>query len=53
MDNTVKVSLSLDLVNATLEYLGKQPYVEVFLLVSQIQKEASESIPKEPKQQTE
>jgi hypothetical protein len=34
------LSLSINLVNAMLAYLGKQPYQEVFQLIEAIQKEA-------------
>jgi hypothetical protein len=34
------ISLSVNLVNAMLAYLGKQPYQEVFQLIEAIQKEA-------------
>jgi hypothetical protein len=34
------ISLSINLVNAMLAYLGKQPYQEVFQLIEAIQKEA-------------
>jgi len=44
MDKNMKVSFSVDLTNAILEYLSKQPYFEVFMLISQIQKEANDSV---------
>jgi hypothetical protein len=37
-----KLTLSTNLVNAILQYLGKQPYVDVFQLVEAIQKEAKQ-----------
>ena len=37
-----KITLSTNLVNAILQYLGKHPYVDVFQLVEAIQKEAKE-----------
>ena len=42
-----KVSLSVNLINAVLAYLGTKPYQEVFQLVEALQKEAKEQ-PKEP-----
>ena len=38
-----EIKLSTNLVNAILQYLGKQPYVDVFQLVEAIQKEAKAS----------
>ena len=35
-----KINLSTNLVNAILNYLGTQPYLEVANLISNIQKEA-------------
>lgn len=35
-----KITLSLDLVNAIMGFLGKQPYEQVFPLINAIQKEA-------------
>jgi hypothetical protein len=37
-----KIILSTNLVNAILQYLGKQPYADVFQIVEAIQKEAKE-----------
>jgi len=37
-----EIKFSTNLVNAILQYLGKQPYVDVFQLVESIQKEAKE-----------
>ena len=37
-----KVSLSLNLVNAVLQYLGTQPYQNVFQLIEALQKEAKD-----------
>jgi hypothetical protein len=37
-----KLPLSVNLVNAMLAYLGKQPYQEVFQLIDAIQKEAQD-----------
>lgn len=41
-----KVNLSANLVNAVLQYLGTQPYAQVFQLISALQKEAQEQVPK-------
>jgi hypothetical protein len=41
------VTLSTQLVNALLQYLGQQPYVQVVNLILQIQKEAQEKPPAE------
>ena len=41
-----KLSLSVNLVNAMLAYLGTKPYQEVFQLIDAIQKEAKPA--KEP-----
>jgi hypothetical protein len=42
LDKTMenKISLSLDIVNAVLNYLGSQPYAQVYPLIAAIQKEA-------------
>ena len=40
-----EISLSVDLVNAILGYLGKQPYEQVFPLINAIQKEAEGQVP--------
>jgi len=40
-----KISLSLDLVNAVMGFLGKQPYEQVFQLINAIQKEAEGQLP--------
>lgn len=40
-----KISLSLDLVNAIMGFLGKQPYEQVFSLINAIQKEAEGQVP--------
>jgi hypothetical protein len=37
-----KITLSTNLVNAILQYLGTRPYADVFQLVEAIQKEAKE-----------
>ena len=37
-----KITLSTNLVNAVLQYLGTRPYADVFQLVEAIQKEAKE-----------
>jgi hypothetical protein len=41
------VKLSTQLVNALLQYLVQQPYVQVVNLIAQIQKEAQEKPPAE------
>jgi hypothetical protein len=41
------VTLSTQLVNALLQYLGQQPYVQVVNLIAQIQKEAQKKPPAE------
>jgi hypothetical protein len=42
-----KLSLSVNLVNAMLAYLGSKPYQEVFQLIEAIQKEAKQEQPSE------
>jgi hypothetical protein len=37
-----KAHLSINLLNAILQYLGQRPYVEVFGLIKAIEKEAAE-----------
>jgi len=37
-----KITLSLNLVNAVLQYLGTQPYQNVYQLVEALQKEAKQ-----------
>jgi hypothetical protein len=39
-----KITLSTNLVNAVLQYLGTRPYADVFQLVEAIQKEAKEQV---------
>ena len=39
-----KVTISLDLANAVLGYLGKRPYEEVFQLVERFQGEHKEAV---------
>jgi hypothetical protein len=43
-----KLTLSTNLVNAILQYLGTRPYADVFQLVEAIQKEAKEQQPPAP-----
>jgi hypothetical protein len=43
-----KITLSTNLVNAILQYLGTRSYADVFQLVEAIQKEAKEQIPPTP-----
>jgi hypothetical protein len=38
------ISLSVELVNQILAYLGTRPYQEVFQIVETVQKEAKESL---------
>lgn len=40
-----KISLSIDLVNAIMGYLGRQPYEQVYPLIAAINKEAEGQIP--------
>ena len=40
-----KIELSLNLVNAMLQYLGTRPYAEVFPLVQEIQAQATPQVP--------
>ena len=40
-----KITLSVELVNAILGYLGKQPFVEVQGLISAVQQEANGQFP--------
>jgi hypothetical protein len=40
-----KIELSLNLVNAVLQYLGTRPYQEVFPLVAEIQAQAIPQVP--------
>jgi hypothetical protein len=39
-----KITLSVELVNQILAYLGTRPYQEVFQIVETVQKEAKESL---------
>ena len=43
--NDTKINLTLNLVNAVLQYLGTRPYQEVFPLVQEIQAQALPQIP--------
>jgi hypothetical protein len=43
-----KITLSTQLVNAVMQYLGSRPYADVFQLVEAIQKEAKEQTPPAP-----
>jgi hypothetical protein len=40
MPDTKQVSLTLDLINSVMNYLGGRPYQEVFALIQEIQKQA-------------
>jgi hypothetical protein len=44
-----KLTLSTQLVNQILGYLGSRPYQEVFQLVDALQKEAQANIAEQPK----
>ena len=48
-----EIKLSTNLVNAILQYLGKQPYAEVFQVIDAIQKEAQAqaTAPEQPMQE--
>ncbi len=48
-----EIKLSTNLVNAILQYLGKQPYADVFQIVDAIQKEAQAqaTAPEQPVQE--
>ena len=48
MSNLTHITLSTDLINAILGYLGKQPYVEVTSLIQGIQQEAQQQGQPEP-----
>jgi len=41
-----KVTISLELANMVLGYLGKRPYEEVFNLIERFQAEHKDSLPK-------
>jgi hypothetical protein len=43
--NDTKISLTLNLINATLNYLGTRPYGEVYQLVQEIQAQAIPQVP--------
>ena len=42
--NDQKIELTLGLVNATLQYLGTRPFSEVFMLVQEIQAQATPQV---------
>jgi len=44
-----KLTLSTQLVNAVLGYLGSRPYQEVFQLIDALQKEAQANVTEQPK----
>jgi hypothetical protein len=46
------ITLSIDLVNGILQYLGSRPYVEVANLITEIQKAAIPAAPIEPSVET-
>ena len=43
-----KVTLPINLVNAIMGYLGKQPYDQVYQLIAEVQKEAQAQQPTPP-----
>lgn len=43
--NDTKITLTLNLVNAVLQYLGTRPYQEVFPIVQEIQAQAIPQVP--------
>jgi hypothetical protein len=43
--NEPKINLTLNLVNAVLQYLGTRPYAEVFPIVQEIQAQAIPQVP--------
>ena len=45
-----KITLPLNLVNAIMGYLGKQPYDQVFQLIAEVQKEAAAQVPPPPQE---
>jgi len=47
------INLSLNLVNAIMGYLGKQPYEQVFQLINAINDEAKDQIPKKEEKSVE
>ena len=42
--NDQKIELSLNLVNGVLQYLGTRPFSEVFMLVQEIQAQATPQV---------
>jgi len=42
-----KITLPINLINAIMGYLGKQPYDQVFQLIAEVQKEAQNQTPQE------
>ena len=40
-----KIELTLDLVNAVLQYLGTRPYADVFVIVQEIHAQATPQVP--------
>ena len=43
--NDQKIELTLNLVNAVLQYLGTRPYQEVFPIIQAIQEQATPQLP--------
>jgi hypothetical protein len=46
-----KITLPINLINAIMGYLGKQPYDQVFQLIAEVQKEAQAQTPAAPVEQ--
>jgi len=43
-----KITLSTQLINAIMQYLGTRPFAEVFQIIDAVQKEVKEQAPTEP-----
>lgn len=50
--NSNKISLTVELLNTIIQYLGTKPYQEVFTMVQQIQEQASQAAKNDPTQTT-
>jgi hypothetical protein len=48
-----KISLSVNLINQIMGYLGTRPYQEVFQMVNGLQDEAKQAVTEEPQAPTE
>jgi len=42
-----EITLTLDLVNAVMNYLGTRPYGEVYQLIAEVQRQAAPQVPAE------